>query len=76
MKVTRAKPLTAARVAPLVRWLADGYEWSWMRSVSERCAADAVLERMAALGLIGCDEHPLGGRVWKVNGRRYGRTDS
>jgi hypothetical protein len=47
-----------------------------MRSVSERCAADAVLERMAALGLIGCDEHPLGGRVWKVNGRRYGRTDS
>lgn len=54
--------------------LADEMEWNWTRQgLSERCAADMVLRLMAREGLIEHENHPLGGNIWKVNGKLYGR---
>lgn len=60
----------------LVANLADPYVWSWTRQGwDERSAADKVLRLMAKLDLIGFRQHPLGGDIWEINGRIYGRTD-
>ena len=55
--------------------LADPIAWNWAKSISEREAADMVLKLMANNGLIGHKQHPLGGNIWIVNGKLYGRTD-
>lgn len=59
----------------LVEELADGMKWNWTRMCSNRDAADVVLARMAQLGMIQKAAHPLGGHIWIVNGKLYGRTD-
>lgn len=55
--------------------LADRYAWNWTNMSSHRNAADACLELLAREGLIEQCEHPLGGQVWRVNGKLFGRTD-
>lgn len=59
----------------VVEGLADGYKWNWSRMMSHRDAADCVLDTLAKLGLIEQIEHPLGGTVWRVGKRLFGRTD-
>lgn len=60
----------------LVSNLADPMAWNWTRQGwDERSAADKVLGIMAKLGLILYRQHPLGGHVWEINGRIYGRID-
>jgi len=63
------------RIEQLVSWLADPYVWNWTSMLTNRDAADRVLQRAAELGIVERESHPLGGRVWIINGNRYGRTD-
>jgi len=64
-----------AGLTELVAVLADGYNWSWTRMISERNAADAFLSLLARYGFIETIDHPLGGHVWRVGDKLYGRTD-
>jgi len=59
----------------IVKELADGQKWSWMRTLREEDAAKRMLGLMARERLIEERTHPHGGLVWRVNGRLYGRTD-
>lgn len=59
----------------VVKDLADGIAWNWCNMASHRAAADACLTLMANEGLIEHRYHPMGGNVWRVNGKLYGRTD-
>jgi hypothetical protein len=62
------------RITQLVAWLADPLGRNWTRVSSDRDSSDEVLAKMAELGIIGHERHPLGGNVWIVDGRRFGRT--
>lgn len=65
------------RLEVVVADLADPMEWNWTRQgLSERDAADGVLRLMVRSGLIEHRRHPLGGDIWKVNGKLYGRLDN
>lgn len=59
----------------VVENLSDGYKWNWTRVMSHRDAADAALRLLANEGLIEQADHPLGGQIWRVNGKLFGRTD-
>lgn len=59
----------------VVAKLADPMIWNWTNMISRRDAADAALELLAREGLIEGAEHPYGGKVWRVNGKLFGRTD-
>lgn len=59
----------------VVAELADPYEWNWTKTLSERDAADAVLGLLHRNGLIEYKRHPLGGNIWRCNGKLFGRTD-
>jgi hypothetical protein len=62
-------------ITKLVENLADPIEWNWTQMTSHRDAADAVLIKMAELGIIEQRAHKLGGHVWIINGQIFGRTD-
>ncbi len=62
-------------IVKLVENLSDPMEWNWTRMLSHRDAADAVLSKMAELGIIEQRAHKLGGYVWIVDGQIFGRTD-
>ncbi len=66
---------TQEALQKLVKELSDGTEWNWIHMSSDRDAADQVLSRMAELGLIRHEIHPLGGHIWIINGQMFGRTD-
>ena len=68
-------PCDLEALEKVVADLADEYAWTWTRMVSHRDAADCVLHRMADAGLIEEFEHPFGGRIWRCNGKLFGRTD-
>ena len=71
----RSAKQTRARLTKLVETLADPMAWNWMSSVkSDRDSADKVLGLMAQLGLITHRQHKLGGNIWIVDGKRFGRT--
>lgn len=70
----RAKKVDPKLVA-LVQQLADELKFNWMRTTSHRDAADCVLELMAKLGLIEHKRHPMGGDIWIVGDKMFGRTD-
>lgn len=65
----------SAALERVVEGLADGYKWNWTRMMSHRDAADCALDVLAKLGLIEQIDHPLGGTVWRVGNRLFGRTD-
>ena len=68
-------PVCSTALERVVENLADGMIWNWTRMLSERDAADAALRLLANEGLIEQREHPWGGRIWRVNGKLFGRTD-
>lgn len=56
--------------------LADPMKWNWCNQFhNARDAADHALALMARLNLIEHRAHPMGGDIWQINGRIYGRTD-
>ncbi len=63
-------------VIALTQHLADVQAWNWKRMACERIAANAVLRKMAELGMIKHRNHPMGGDIWIVDGQVFGRTDS
>lgn len=68
-------PRLMSALERVVEDLADPYRWSWMTMSRYRDSADSVLKLMASEGLIEQSEHPLGGFIWRVNGKLFGRTD-
>lgn len=60
----------------VVAVLADPMAWNWCENFgNKRQAADAALDLMARMGLIEHHQHPLGGNIWKVGEKSYGRID-
>lgn len=68
------KPLEE-KLQQLVENLADPHEWNWTRLTTRRDAADDMLREMAELGIIQHQRHPLGGDVWLVGDKIFGRVD-
>lgn len=66
---------TSKGLEEVVAVLADANNWNWTRMMSERNAADCVLGLMARVGLIKEKDHKLGGKIWTVNGKKFGRLD-
>lgn len=64
-----------ANLERVVADLTDATTWSWAYMSSNWDAAQAVLRLMARNGLIEWKTHPMGGDIWRVNGKLYGRTD-
>lgn len=64
-----------SQLEKVVADLADPYEWSWTKALSQRDAADAVLGLLNRHGLIDYKKHPSGGYIWRCNGKLFGRTD-
>jgi hypothetical protein len=59
----------------VVKNLSNHRRWNWAYVCSHRDAADGLLKVLSDEGLIECVNHPLGGSVWRVNGKLFGRTD-
>lgn len=60
----------------LVSELSNGFEYNWTKMWSQRDAADHFLTLLAEVKLIDHCYHPMGGSVWKINNKLFGRTDS
>jgi hypothetical protein len=71
----RAKKMVDPKLVALVEQLADELKFNWMRGTTHRDAADRVLALMAELGLIEHKQHPMGGDIWIVGDKMFGRTD-
>ncbi len=74
--MSRRSKLVDSSILELTKHLADEKAWNWRSTTSQRDAADAVLHKMAELGLIKHKDHPLGGDIWIVGDQIFGRTDS
>ncbi len=65
-----------AKLEKLVAYLADESEFNWTHSHTDRTTADAILSEMVRQNIIGHRGHPLGGHIWIVNGKEFGRTET
>lgn len=65
----------SAALERVVADLSDVRRWTWTLVLSYRDAADAALRVLAREGLIEQFAHPMGGKIWRVNGKLFGRTD-
>jgi hypothetical protein len=63
------------RLERVVANLADPIEWNWTRMMSHRDAANCMLALLSIEGLIEHANHPLGGSIWRLGDRMFGRLD-
>lgn len=64
------------QIEELVKYLSDPYKWNWTVMHSDEQSARRVLNKMAEIGLIKHRYHKLGGDIWEINGKKFGRLDS